>query len=53
MSPDNDLLTAEAQLRDRQMGLHLARLDVVRGWVRLWLARGEHIPEAVYSVAVQ
>jgi len=36
----NDLLQAEAGLREQQTRLAVARLDVVRAWVRLWLAGG-------------
>ena len=36
----NDLLEAEAQLRDQTTRLEIARLDVVRAWLRLWLAVG-------------
>jgi multidrug efflux pump subunit AcrB len=36
----NDLLEAEAQLRERRTTRDLARLAVVGAWVRLWLATG-------------
>jgi multidrug efflux pump subunit AcrB len=36
----NDLLEAEAQLRERRTSRDLARLAVVGAWVRLWLATG-------------
>jgi multidrug efflux pump subunit AcrB/outer membrane protein TolC len=39
-STTNDLLEAEAQLRDQRTRLEVARLEVVRAWLRLWLARG-------------
>lgn len=41
----NDLLAAQAVLREQQTRLALARLEVVRGWVRLWLAGGAALPE--------
>jgi outer membrane protein TolC/preprotein translocase subunit SecF len=37
----NDLLAAEAALRDEQTRHDLAELDVVRASIRLWLARGD------------
>ena len=40
----NDLLDAEAALREQQTRLALARLEVVRGWVSLWLAGGAELP---------
>jgi outer membrane protein TolC len=44
----NDLLEAEAVLRDRRTTRELARLDVVRAWIELWLALGEgELPEGV------
>ncbi len=42
----NDLLAAEAQLRDRITAHRLARIEVVRTAVRLWLAMGEDDPAA-------
>ena len=46
----NDLLEAEAQLRNRQTAFNLAKLDVVRAWVRLWLAAGRLTPEDLASM---
>ena len=37
----NDLLEAEAVHREQVMRLELARIDVVRAWIRLWLAGGD------------
>jgi outer membrane protein TolC len=37
----NDLLDAEARLRERRTRRELARLEVVRAWVGLWLATGQ------------
>jgi len=42
-STTNDLLDAEAAVREQSTRLELARLDVTRAWVRLWLATGEGI----------
>jgi len=39
-STTNDLLAAEAAVRDQHTRLEIARLAVVRAWVRLWLATG-------------
>ncbi|MEM7479866.1 MAG: efflux RND transporter permease subunit [Acidobacteriota bacterium] len=44
-STTNDLLEAEAALRDQRTREELARLDIVRGWVLLGLAVGD--PELV------
>ncbi|MGD9253919.1 MAG: efflux RND transporter permease subunit [Holophagae bacterium] len=41
----NDLLEAEALLREQRTLFEIARLDVVRAWVRLWLAAGFDDPE--------
>jgi outer membrane protein TolC len=41
----NDLLEAEALLREQRTLFEVARLDVVRAWVRLWLAAGFDDPE--------
>jgi len=43
----NDLLDAEASLREQRTLHELARLDVVRAWVRLWLASGTDDPGAI------
>jgi multidrug efflux pump subunit AcrB/outer membrane protein TolC len=44
----NDLLQAEAVLRDRRTVRDLARLEVTRAWIGLWLAIGaEALPEGV------
>ncbi|MEM7050388.1 MAG: efflux RND transporter permease subunit [Acidobacteriota bacterium] len=40
-STTNDLLAAEAALREQRTNLELARLDRVRGWVLLGLAVGD------------
>jgi outer membrane protein TolC len=40
----NDLLEVEAALRDQLTLLELAKLEVVRAWVRLWLAVGDDDP---------
>ncbi len=37
----NDLIQAEAELRDQRTRLELARLEVVRAWLRHWLAVGD------------
>ena len=37
----NDLLDAEAELRDQRTRLEVAKLEVVRAWLRLWLAVGD------------
>jgi outer membrane protein TolC len=37
----NDLLAAEAELRNQRTRLEIARLEVVRAWLRLWLAVGD------------
>jgi len=37
----NDLIAAEAELRDQATRLEVARLEVVRAWLRLWLAVGD------------
>ncbi len=44
-STTNDLLDAEAAVRDQATRLELARLDVTRAWVRLWLATGRDLDE--------
>lgn len=40
-STTNDLLDAEASLRDQRTRLEVARLEIVRAWLRLWLAAGD------------
>jgi outer membrane protein TolC len=40
----NDLLEAESLLRSQRTLYEIARLDVVRAWVRLWLASGSDDP---------
>jgi len=41
----HDLLAGEAALRDRDARLAWARLDVLKGWLGLWLAGGvEELP---------
>ncbi|PID60533.1 hypothetical protein CSB45_00215 [candidate division KSB3 bacterium] len=37
----NDLLDAEAQVRKRGTMREIARLRIVRGWIRLWMITGE------------
>ncbi|MCB9378308.1 MAG: TolC family protein, partial [Holophagales bacterium] len=37
----NDLIQAEAELRDQKTRLEVAKLEVVRAWLRLWLAVGD------------
>ncbi|NOZ95363.1 MAG: TolC family protein, partial [Acidobacteria bacterium] len=36
----NDLLEAEARLRDKRTQRDLARLAITRAWLELWLATG-------------
>ena len=36
----NDLLDAEAQLRERKTAFEVARIDIVRAWIDLWLSMG-------------
>jgi outer membrane protein TolC len=43
----NDLLAAEAALREQRTALEVARLEVVAGWVRLWLVRGDDDPASL------
>ncbi len=45
----NDLLEAEAELRDQRTRLEVARLEVVRAWLRLWLAVGDGDVEALVA----
>jgi outer membrane protein TolC len=45
----NDLLEAEAALRSQRTRLELARLEVVRAWVGLWLAIGDDDHEALFQ----
>jgi multidrug efflux pump subunit AcrB len=45
----NNLLEAEAALREQRTLHELARLDVVRAWVRLWLASGDDDPGTLMS----
>lgn len=40
-STTNDLLIAEAELRNQRTRLEIARLEVVRAWLRVWLAVGD------------
>jgi multidrug efflux pump subunit AcrB/outer membrane protein TolC len=40
----NDLLAAEATLRDQRTRLELARLEIVRAWVAIWLTVGNDDP---------
>jgi len=40
----NDLLEAEAALREQRTHLEIARLDVTRAWIRLWLSGGGELP---------
>ncbi len=44
----NNLLEAEAALRSQRTLYELARLEVVRSWVGLWLATGENDPGALF-----
>ncbi|MEN8165531.1 MAG: efflux RND transporter permease subunit, partial [Acidobacteriota bacterium] len=37
----NDLLVAEAELREQRTLFRLAHVEVVRSWINLWLATGE------------
>jgi outer membrane protein TolC len=46
----NDLLEAESLLRSQRTLYELARLDVVRAWVGLWLAVGYEDPEALMNM---
>jgi multidrug efflux pump subunit AcrB/outer membrane protein TolC len=45
----NELLEAEAQLRDQHTRLEIAKLEVVRAWLRLWLAVGDGDVEALVA----
>jgi outer membrane protein TolC len=45
----NELLQAEAELRDQNTRLEIARLEVVRAWLRLWLAIGDGDVEALVA----
>ncbi|MBU0991086.1 MAG: efflux RND transporter permease subunit [Proteobacteria bacterium] len=36
----NDLLDAEAQLRKRRTKFEIARIDIIRAWIELWLSTG-------------
>lgn len=45
----NDLLEAESLLRSQRTLYELARLDVVRAWVGLWLATGYDDPDQLMS----
>ena len=45
----NDLLEAESLLRSQRTLYELARLDVVRAWVGLWLATGSDDPDQLMS----
>jgi len=47
----NDLLAAEAELRDRRTNLELARLDVVRAWLGWWYVAGGGDVEALLAGA--
>ncbi|WP_321418077.1 efflux RND transporter permease subunit [uncultured Desulfobacter sp.] len=40
-STTNDLLDAEAQVRERRTMREIARLRIVRAWIRLWMITGE------------
>ena len=42
----NDLLDAEAALHEQRTRLDIARLDVVRAWIHLWLVGGTELPAA-------
>jgi outer membrane protein TolC len=41
-STTNDLLDAEAQVRERRTMREIARLRIVRAWIRLWMITGEN-----------
>jgi multidrug efflux pump subunit AcrB/outer membrane protein TolC len=45
----NELLEAEALLRSQRTLYEIARLDVTRAWVRLWLAAGYDDPSDLLS----
>jgi multidrug efflux pump subunit AcrB/outer membrane protein TolC len=45
----NNLLEAESALRSQRTLYELAQLDVVRAWVRLWLALGEEDPATLFA----
>jgi outer membrane protein TolC/preprotein translocase subunit SecF len=45
----NNLLEAEAALRSQRTLYELARLEVVRAWVGLWLATGEREPATLFQ----
>ncbi|HSN57794.1 MAG TPA: efflux RND transporter permease subunit [Candidatus Sulfomarinibacteraceae bacterium] len=47
----NNLLEAEAGLRSQRTLFEIARLEVVRAWVDLWLATGEDDPGALFETA--
>ena len=37
----NDLLIAEAELREQRTLFDLGQVEIVRSWINLWLATGE------------
>jgi outer membrane protein TolC len=45
----NELLEAEALLRSQRTLYEIARLDVARAWVQLWLAAGHNDPNDLFS----
>jgi outer membrane protein TolC len=47
----NDLIEAEALLRSQRTLYEIAKLDVVRAWVRLWLASGSEDPVDLFTSA--
>ena len=47
----HDLIEAEALLRSQRTLYEIARLDVVRAWVRLWLASGSEDPVDLFTSA--
>lgn len=47
----NDLLDAEAAVREQRTRQEIARLDIIRIWVGLWPASGDSVPAQLMAVA--